>query len=172
MKKRIGNLRGKPIIEGDKNLMTSNEVHVSELGGGGAEEDNDTEYEYIAFDMYQNQYINAAPIMYTFMTFASSVELYDSDNNKYFAGGGILGVEEPPIQPTHYVVRMKLRKKIWIEDTIVGINGYITKEEYISYMCKLYGSDVQPSEVFPPEVLKQITKEEFYNSAEPKPRWA
>lgn len=42
MKKRIGNLRGKPIIEGDKNLMTPNELHIDSLGnsdneGGGRE---------------------------------------------------------------------------------------------------------------------------------------
>lgn len=36
MKRKIGNLRGKPIIEGDKNLMTPNELHVSELGGGNS----------------------------------------------------------------------------------------------------------------------------------------
>lgn len=41
MKKRIGNLRGKPIIEGDKNLMTANELHIDSLGksdneGGGS----------------------------------------------------------------------------------------------------------------------------------------
>lgn len=34
-KKRIGTIYGSPIIEGDKNLKTSNEIHVSELGGGG-----------------------------------------------------------------------------------------------------------------------------------------
>ena len=34
-KKRIGTIYGSPIIEGDKNLKTSNEIHVSELGGEG-----------------------------------------------------------------------------------------------------------------------------------------
>lgn len=34
-KKRIGTIYGSPIIEGDKNLKTSNEIHISELGGGG-----------------------------------------------------------------------------------------------------------------------------------------
>lgn len=31
MKRRIGNLRGKPIIEGDENLMTQNELHEDNL---------------------------------------------------------------------------------------------------------------------------------------------
>ena len=38
MKKRIGNLRGKPIIEGDKNLMTANELHIDSLGKSNNEE--------------------------------------------------------------------------------------------------------------------------------------
>ena len=30
-KKRIGWLKGKPIIEGDKNECTNNEIHITEL---------------------------------------------------------------------------------------------------------------------------------------------
>lgn len=42
MKKRIGWLNNKPIIQGDKNLKNSNELHIDELsssnsGGGGSE---------------------------------------------------------------------------------------------------------------------------------------
>lgn len=35
MKKRIGTIYNKPIIEGDINLKTPNEIHKSELKGGG-----------------------------------------------------------------------------------------------------------------------------------------
>lgn len=35
MKKRIGTLYNKPIIEGDINLKTPNEIHKDELKGGG-----------------------------------------------------------------------------------------------------------------------------------------
>ena len=35
MKRRIGFLKGKPIIEGDLNLKTNNEISISELMGGG-----------------------------------------------------------------------------------------------------------------------------------------
>lgn len=34
MKKRIGTIYNKPIIEGDINLKTTNEIHKSELKGG------------------------------------------------------------------------------------------------------------------------------------------
>ena len=35
MKSRIGTINKKPIVQGDKNLVTPNEIHVSELKGGG-----------------------------------------------------------------------------------------------------------------------------------------
>lgn len=37
MKSRIGTINRKPIVQGDKNLVTPNEIHVSELGGGQAD---------------------------------------------------------------------------------------------------------------------------------------
>lgn len=44
MKKRIGWLNNKPIIQGDKNLKNSNELHIDELSqnnsqDGGADEE-------------------------------------------------------------------------------------------------------------------------------------
>lgn len=33
-KNRIGILRGKPIVEGDKNIVTSNEIHISDFNEG------------------------------------------------------------------------------------------------------------------------------------------
>lgn len=35
MKSRIGTINKKPIVQGDKNLVTPNEIHVSELKRGG-----------------------------------------------------------------------------------------------------------------------------------------
>ena len=49
MKKRIGWLNNKPIIQGDKNLKTSNELHISEVSGGensGGGDSNETIYYY------------------------------------------------------------------------------------------------------------------------------
>ena len=33
-KRKIGEIYNKPIVEGDKNLVTNNEIHKSELSGG------------------------------------------------------------------------------------------------------------------------------------------
>lgn len=53
-KKRIGTIYGSPIIEGDKNLKTSNEIHVSELGGGGEENNLDDTIFYYKHDLSEN----------------------------------------------------------------------------------------------------------------------
>ena len=44
MKSRIGTINRKPIVQGDKNLVTPNEIHVSELKGGGSSTVNNKEY--------------------------------------------------------------------------------------------------------------------------------
>ena len=44
MKSRIGTINKKPIVQGDKNLVTPNEIHVSELKGGGSSTVNNKEY--------------------------------------------------------------------------------------------------------------------------------
>lgn len=40
MKKKIGEIYNKPIVIGDKNLMTKNEVHKDEISGGSKEYDD------------------------------------------------------------------------------------------------------------------------------------
>lgn len=45
MKNRIGTLYGKPVVIGDKNLVTDNEIHVSNLKSDKAD-DTQTEYCY------------------------------------------------------------------------------------------------------------------------------
>ena len=44
MKSRIGTINKKSIVQGDKNLVTPNEIHVSELKGGGGQADIPVEY--------------------------------------------------------------------------------------------------------------------------------
>lgn len=41
MKKKIGEIYNKPIVIGDKNLMTKNEVHKDEISGGSSKEYDD-----------------------------------------------------------------------------------------------------------------------------------
>lgn len=54
MKRKIGEIYNKPIVEGDKNLVTKNEVHKSELSGGeGGEEGEGTMF--VDADSYEDR---------------------------------------------------------------------------------------------------------------------
>lgn len=46
MKRKIGQIYNKPIVTGDKNLVTKNEVHESTLVGGGVSADVNKKYGY------------------------------------------------------------------------------------------------------------------------------
>lgn len=79
MKKRIGNLRGKPIIEGDKNLMTPNELHIDSLGksdneGGGS----DIEVEPVYYFKYDQSFMPSEIL-------ASYLKVYDKTKQKYYS---------------------------------------------------------------------------------------
>lgn len=43
-KRKIGEIYNKPIVEGDKNLVTNNEIHKSELSGGSGSGEDTMEY--------------------------------------------------------------------------------------------------------------------------------
>lgn len=45
MKRRIGFLKGKPIVEGDRNLINNNELHIDKISSGSSNEgDSSTGY--------------------------------------------------------------------------------------------------------------------------------
>ena len=46
MKKKIGEIYNKPIVTGDKNLVTKNEIHESTLKGGGTVDSGSSDVEY------------------------------------------------------------------------------------------------------------------------------
>lgn len=50
MKKRIGWLYNKPIIQGDKNLKTPNELHIDELSSNSSGEGEESEIKYYKVD--------------------------------------------------------------------------------------------------------------------------
>ena len=50
MKKKIGEIYNKPIVIGDKNLVTKNEIHESTLKGGGTVDSGSSDVEYFKID--------------------------------------------------------------------------------------------------------------------------
>ena len=65
MKSRIGTINRKPIVQGDKNLVTPNEIHVSELEGGGGEQ-SDIPVEYYKVVALEGEDLNEARVRVLF----------------------------------------------------------------------------------------------------------
>lgn len=77
MKTKIGEIYNKPIVKGDINLVTKNEIHIDELGGGSTERYFDisklsletkqgvTSYTYLCKVKDVSNYIMATPYLYT-----------------------------------------------------------------------------------------------------------
>ena len=93
MKSRIGTINKKPIVQGDKNLVTPNEIHVSELKGGGqdnvpveyykvvaSEGENLETIRNIVFDIISTYLVVQVPNLYI------SVKGTSNPNNTRFTG--------------------------------------------------------------------------------------
>ena len=56
-KKKVGTLYGKPIVVGDKNLVTKNEQHISELGSSSSKPSSSASDDYIVKVYEGNEYV-------------------------------------------------------------------------------------------------------------------
>jgi hypothetical protein len=65
MKKKIGEIYNKPIVTGDKNLVTKNEIHESQLSGGEGSNNNTSKLGYYYYDITK-PYPNDDPHAETF----------------------------------------------------------------------------------------------------------
>lgn len=59
MKKRVGTLYGKPIITGDENLCTKNEIHINSLKGGGEPVQNKSIIKQYYYKIHNSSLSNA-----------------------------------------------------------------------------------------------------------------
>lgn len=134
MKKKIGEIYHTPIIIGNKNLKTKNEIHVDELGGGSAS------YKYI--DVSEENSTRKENLL-----MVSSLVRFSTDTNDAIATvGGILGSGLPfnsLLEKASAVVidlnsRQTYRGEIKTQAEIIALNN-----------IDIYS-------------LKEITEEEFY----------
>lgn len=72
MKKRVGSIYGKPIVIGDKNLKTPNEIHKDELKGGGGDIDS-TKYYQLNKKIDVSGDINGITIIYAIVPFIATL---------------------------------------------------------------------------------------------------
>lgn len=138
MKKRIGSLLGKPIIQGDTNLKTSNEVHISELnassGGSSSGGDNTLNFRYYTnddklnlieispFALLKKCIINDNIIISAYDNGTSTAVAVDFNLKIFLLGGNLLSFSD-------YFALMGVEEDI---DSYLSSMGFveITKEEF------------------------------------------
>lgn len=157
-KKRIGTIYGSPIIEGDKNLKTSNEIHVSELGGGG--EGNNSGIEDKRY--YMGDYLYASEVLRSLIPCitkaVSGYEPYRVCTLIELVTGGANTINAKAIElDLNYYM-----------DFPIGTNMYFrgTLNQYIEYMQSILPDSEEIKQFYD---IPTITKEEFYALSQVEP---
>lgn len=158
-KKRIGTIYGSPIVEGDKNLKTSNEIHVSELGGGNS---GSEKYLYFKWegDTLPETLMDMCDNLVTFNTSYLYSNIYSSSFNKpvttviniHALGSGI----NPDAQ----------FKGISIMNMLINLpgEGSYTTEEY--FKMGLQNGDLPFQEEIEFLFTHKVSEEEFFKNVE------
>lgn len=153
MKKKIGEIYNKPIVTGDKNLVTKNEIHESTLKGGTVDSGS-SDVEYWKVNNYDNLNLNDRGIIYIT---GSMFKVIGVDGDMGIAGATI-AVEElgSPGNRVQTLLGFMFNKTIMINPI-----GQFTFNSFVEYL-ELLGSQGQ-DRMNILEYLTPITKEEFYD---------
>lgn len=140
IKKRVGWLKGKPIMEGDKNIVTSNEIHINNLISSSSSGSGENIY-------YYNIY-NINPLVY----YSNKVKVKFEGDATWITSSCKWIYEYPESSSERYVVSA-IAVQYPIEDYLTGDTTLILNnlEEVVSFF------DLNISDFTP------ITKEEFYS---------
>lgn len=174
MKKRIGWLHNKPIIQGDKNLKNSNELHIDELSSnnsGGGEGSGTSKIHYYRFDSdaaiqeFKNLGANDKYIIMLSSEFCqySNAYIYSSD--------GAEGIHYRGYTPFIASMDMVYNIKALLvdEDIYTGNYPYITKGDLgtkLDYALKSDSEEevnmVKPAFDIFLKYTTEITEDEFF----------
>ena len=147
MKKRIGSLLGKPIIQGDINLKTNNEIHIKELSaGGGSWGGEASTIEYLDVSGMADE-MSVKKMALIFQSYLAKI--FD-DNKVYVIGGaGLLTVGDNINTITEGVVAIA-----------IDFNAKIIMEGRIGTILEFLSNLFTQEEL---DAIPRITKEEFYS---------
>ena len=138
MKKKIGEIYNKPIVTGDKNLVTRNEIHESTLKGGGTVDSGSSDVEYWKLNIYK---ISEDQIELTvFLPYMVSLARFDDNVIMPYQTGKNMGKSIDSNKP--YVSFIPVCFGKWY---------YSLKDIFVE------------AEINPNNYLIPITKEEFYD---------
>lgn len=170
MKSRIGTINRKPIVQGDKNLVTPNsEIHVSELGGGRGQSDIPVEYYKVV--ALEGQDLSAVrngvsqvfiDLLSEFSCFHILVKGTSSSSYRLFAGVPLMFIFNQDNFSGHaYAIRSfhTITKNVTNDGTIIEIPSF----NNIFDALELIGEFTESLPFLLKKALVPITAEEFYN---------
>lgn len=153
-KRKIGEIYNKPIVEGDKNLVTNNEIHKSELSEGGAYSGEDA-MEY--FDL-SSERIAECPLLNSVALFCTKLKLATSDGEPT-AIMDYSGLSVMSMQMANYKI---IGGGVDFNTiTITKQNGEIIKSTYFEAFLQTIAQGGYTIEDY--NNIPRITKEEFYS---------
>lgn len=166
MKSRIGTINKKPIVQGDKNLVTPNEIHISELKGGGQGNVLVEYYKVVApegsdLDVARN---NVFGIISTYLT-AQAPNLYilvkgTSNPNTRFTGFPIL----PALNLKNKIIYAYEIKSLNTITKAIDDNGTLMEFPNFNNIFDAFDSIMDPGMSLQlKQILVPITAEEFHN---------
>lgn len=168
MKSRIGTINRKPIVLGDKNLVTPNEIHVSELGGGRGQSDIPVEYyKVVALEGHDLSAVRNEvsqvfiALLSEFSCFHILVKGTSSGSYRLFAGVPLMFISNQDNFSGHaYAIRSfhTITKNVTNDGTIIEIPSF----NNIFDALELIGEFAEALP-FLKKALVPITAEEFYN---------
>lgn len=186
MKRKIGEIYNKPIIEGDINLKGPNEIHKSELGGsnseGGGGSSSESTNPYYIKNVYNTSGTGNGSEIYVFnilfgilngivfgvsktngsiFSFDSTISPFVSSQYKYIRAYQIFPIKKEIIDPVTNIT-------IYIDTTSLEAiaNMATVNKEYCMYFCDRHGFPYE-SLITSVNVLltddRYITEKEFYD---------
>lgn len=151
MKKKIGEIYNKPIVTGDKNLVTKNEIHESTLNGGGTVDSSSSDVEYYATDMERLNLLgeNGLNLLMIFSLFKYEFKPHADSIGKHIDGGWLFYNNFTSGSGSVWLHGIAFSKIKYNSDEINTLKEAVV---YYNLDISLFDS------VFTP-----ITKEEFYD---------
>ena len=142
MKKRIGSLYGKPIIEGDINLKNASEIHISDLNKGGGS----PTFTYYLLDRYSGE--STINMLARYSTY---VRAQDVTGKKFIENTTYFKTRESNFSWEYiYGVCIDWDTPTWIEGEFISRREHLLRNE---------GPTVEEFNQW----LTPVTEEEFYN---------
>lgn len=163
-KRKIGEIYNKPIVEGDINLKTPNEIHKSELSGGGNNSSGEVKEWYYRVNIqgiYDAIGVEDVTVL-TMTVFANYVILPDANNNKKF-NSYMYDWSELSVSTTKKILAFTCVSNIPLQASGNDIHYLIYGDNFtkLKHMMTVIGGDYEQIINAVSPHITEISKEEY-----------